>query len=86
MKLTQNTLHLRFSHEVLCRPGQVGPKIAFSVEETGVNWSESSHFLSDQLAPSKMDQLTPAIPHCKSSLITNAPINLETANNLAWIP
>ena len=36
----------------------VGPKIAFSVEETGFSWSEGSHFLSDQLAPSKLDGST----------------------------
>ena len=74
------------SHELLCRPGLVGPKIAFSVEETGVSYSESSHFLSDQQAPFKMDQLTPTIPHCKSFLITKVPINLGTANNQGCIP
>ena len=53
MKLTLKTLHLRFSpinppsHEVLCRQGLVGPKITFSVEETGDILSESSHFLTD---------------------------------------
>ena len=74
------------SHGILCLPVLVGPKIALSVEETGVSWSESRHFLSDQLAPSKRDQLTPTIPHCKSFLITKVPINLETANNQGWIP
>ena len=50
-------------HEIMCRPGLVGPKILFSLEETGVSWSEGSHFLSDQLALSKMDQLILTIPH-----------------------
>ena len=83
MKLIEKTLHLRFSpinphsDEVSTRSGLVGPKIAFSVEETGVSWSGPS----DQQAPSKMYQLTPTIQHCKSSLITKAPINLDTANN-----
>ena len=91
MKPTLKTLHMRFSsinppHEILCRPGLVGPKIAFSIEATGVSWSESSHFLSDQLAPSRLDQLTPTIPHCNFFLITEVPINLETANNRGWIP
>ena len=31
------------SHEILCRPGLVGPKISFSLKETGVSSSESSH-------------------------------------------
>ena len=74
------------SHEILCRPGHVGPKIAFSVEETGFSWSEGSHFQSDQLDPSKMDHLTPTIPHCKSFLITKVSINLEIANNQGWMP
>ena len=39
-------MHLRFSlinpsNEVLSRPGIVIPKIAFSVGETGVSWSEN---------------------------------------------
>ena len=69
------------SHEILFQPGLVGPKIAFSVEEIGFSWSEGSHFLSDQLAPSKMYQ-----PHCKSFFITKVSINLETANNQGWMP
>ena len=74
------------SPEILCRPGLVGPKIAFSVEETGFSWSEGCHFLSDQLAPSKMDPLTLTIPHCKSLLITKVSKNLETENNQGWMP
>ena len=63
----------------LCRPGLVGPKIAFSVEETAVSWSENCIF-------SKMDQLTPTIPHFKSSLNTKETMNLERENNHDWIP
>ena len=74
------------SHKILCRQGLVGPKIAFSVEETGFSWSEGSHFLSDQVAPSKMDQLILTIPHCKSFLITKVSINIEKANNQGWMP
>ena len=56
------------SHEILCRPGLVGPKIAFSVEETGFSWSEGSHFQSDQLDPSKMDQLFKPRPYRTANL------------------
>ena len=55
IKLTQKSLHLRFSpinppsHEVLCRPGLVGPKIAFSVGETGASWSENFIFTYDEI-------------------------------------
>ena len=56
------------SHEILCRPGLVGPKISFSLEETGVSWSESSNVLRDRLVASKMDHLIPTILHCKSGL------------------
>ena len=63
------------SHEILCRPGLVGPKISFSLEETGVSWSESGYVLPDQLVASKMDHLILTIPHCQYFLISKVPIN-----------
>ena len=63
------------SHEILCQRGLVGPKISFSLVETGVSWSESSHVLPDHLVTSKMDHLIPTIPHCKYFLISKVPIN-----------
>ena len=63
------------SHEILCRRGLVGRKISFSLEETRVSWSESSHVLPDQLVAAKMDHLIPTILHCKYFLISKAPIN-----------
>ena len=69
-----------YSDEVSFRPGLVDPKIAFSVEDTGVSLIQPS----DQQAPSKMGQQTPTIQHCKYLLSTKAPINLATANNQGW--
>ena len=40
----------------------------------------------DQLAPSQMDQLTPTIPHCKSSRMTGASLNLEKESTHDGIP
>ena len=40
---------INVSHEILCRPGLVGPKIAFSVEETGGDFKNVSARASARL-------------------------------------